>query len=440
MKICVIGTGYVGLVAGTCFANSGNTVYGIDVDAEKIEKLKKGIIPIYEPGLTEMVQTNLEKGRLIFSTSLKEAIETSAVIFIAVGTPEDEDGSADLSYVLAAARDIAKYMNGYKAIVNKSTVPVGTADKVRETVASITSHPFDIVSNPEFLKEGAAVDDFLKPDRIIIGADNQKAIDIIVDLYTPFVRKRERLIIMDNRSAEMTKYAANAMLATRISFMNDLAILSEKVGADIEAIRKGIGSDSRIGISFLFPGVGYGGSCFPKDVKAILKTGEEYGHHLRVVDAVEQVNRNQPRQLIDKINAHFGGNLSGKKFAVWGLSFKPNTDDMREAPAIPVIRALVAAGAIVTAYDPVAIENAKRKFGNLSGLSYTDNSYEALNNADALVLMTEWMEFRKPDFQKLSELLKEPVIFDGRNLFKLKNMKKLGLTYYSIGRPKVISE
>ncbi|MCK5879970.1 MAG: UDP-glucose/GDP-mannose dehydrogenase family protein, partial [Holophagae bacterium] len=295
-------------------------------------------------------------------------------------------------------------------------------------------------SNPEFLKEGAAVDDFLKPDRIIIGADNQKAVDIIVDLYTPFVRKRERLIIMDNRSAEMTKYAANAMLATRISFMNDLAILSEKVGADIEAIRKGIGSDSRIGISFLFPGVGYGGSCFPKDVKAILKTGEEYGHHLRVVDAVEQVNRNQPRQLIDKINAHFGGNLSGKKFAVWGLSFKPNTDDMREAPAIPVIHALVAAGATVTAYDPVAIENAKRKFGNLSGLSYTDNSYEALNNADALVLMTEWMEFRKPDFQKLSELLKEPVIFDGRNLFKLKNMKKLGFTYYSIGRPKIISE
>jgi len=440
MKICVIGTGYVGLVAGTCFANSGNTVYGIDVNAEKIENLKKGVIPIYEPGLTEMVRTNLAKGRLLFSTSLKEAVENSSIILIAVGTPEDEDGSADLSYVLTAARNIATHMNGYKVIVNKSTVPVGTADKVRETVASITSHPFDIVSNPEFLKEGAAVDDFLKPDRIIIGAKSQKAIDIIVDLYTPFVRKRDRLIIMDNRSAEMTKYAANAMLATRISFMNDLAVLAEKVGADIEAIRKGIGSDSRIGISFLFPGVGYGGSCFPKDVKAILKTGEEYGHHLRVVDAVEQVNRNQPRHLIDKIISHFDGDLSGKKFAVWGLSFKPNTDDMREAPVIPVIHALIKGGATVTAYDPVAIENAKRKFGKLSGLTYADNAYAALHNADALVLMTEWMEFRKPDFQKASELLNSPLIFDGRNLFKLENMKQLGFTYYSIGRPKIPSE
>jgi len=440
MKICVIGTGYVGLVAGTCFANSGNTVYGIDVNAEKIENLKKGVIPIYEPGLTEMVRTNLAKGRLLFSTSLKEAVENSSIILIAVGTPEDEDGSADLSYVLTAARNIATHMNGYKVIVNKSTVPVGTADKVRETVASITSHPFDIVSNPEFLKEGAAVDDFLKPDRIIIGAESQKAIDIIVDLYTPFVRKRDRLIIMDNRSAEMTKYAANAMLATRISFMNDLAVLSEKVGADIEAIRKGIGSDSRIGISFLFPGVGYGGSCFPKDVKAILKTGEEYGHHLRVVDAVEQVNRNQPQHLIDRIISRFDGKPSGKQFAVWGLAFKPTTDDMREAPVISVIHALINGGATVTAYDPVATENAKRKFGKLSGLSYADNAYAALRNADALVLMTEWMEFRKPDFQKATELLKSPVIFDGRNLFKLENMKQLGFTYYSIGRPKIPSE
>lgn len=440
MRICVIGTGYVGLVAGTCFANSGNTVYGIDVDSEKIEKLKKGVIPIYEPGLTEMVHVNLEKGRLLFSTSLKEAVEASSIILIAVGTPEDEDGSADLSYVLTAARNVAEYMNEYKVIVNKSTVPVGTADKVRETVAAITSHPFDIVSNPEFLKEGAAVEDFLKPDRIIIGAQNQKAIDIMVDLYTPFVRKRERLIIMDNRSAEMTKYAANAMLATRISFMNDLAVLSEKVGADIEAIRKGIGSDSRIGISFLFPGVGYGGSCFPKDVKAILKTGEEYRHHLRVVDAVEKVNRSQPQHLIDKIISHFEGELSGKQFAVWGLSFKPNTDDMREAPVIPVIQALISRGATVSAYDPVATENAKRKFGDLSGLSYTENAYDALNNADALIVMTEWMEFRKPDLQKVSEILKSPVIFDGRNLFKLKKMNKLGFTYYSIGRPKTLPE
>ncbi len=437
MKICVIGTGYVGLVAGTCFANSGNTVYGIDVNAEKIEKLKNGVIPIYEPGLTEMVRTNLEKGRLMFSTSLKKAVENSAIIFIAVGTPEDEDGSADLSYVISAAQSIAKHMNGYKVIVNKSTVPVGTADKVKETVASITSHPFDIVSNPEFLKEGAAVDDFLKPDRIILGAENQKAIDMMIDLYTPFVRKRERLIVMDNRSAEMTKYAANAMLATRISFMNDLSILSEKVGADIEAIRKGIGSDSRIGISFLFPGVGYGGSCFPKDVKAILKTGEEYGHHLRIVNAVEQVNRSQPLHLLSKITSHFGSDLSGRHFAVWGLSFKPNTDDMREAPVIPVVHELLRAGATVTAYDPVAIENAKRKFGELSGLSYAEDAYETLKDADALVLMTEWMEFRKPDLQKVAELLKKPVLFDGRNLFKLGKMKELGFSYYSIGRPVV---
>ncbi len=439
MKICVIGTGYVGLVAGTCFANSGNTVYGIDVDSEKIDKLKKGIVPIYEPGLTEMVRLNLEKGRLIFSTSLKEAVENASIIFIAVGTPEDEDGSADLSYVLTAARNIAEAMNGYKIIVNKSTVPVGTADKVKKTIAEKTNHPFDIVSNPEFLKEGAAVDDFLKPDRIIIGAENQKAIDIMMDLYTPFVRKRERLLIMDNKSAEMTKYAANAMLATRISFMNDLAILSEKVGADIEAIRRGIGSDSRIGISFLFPGVGYGGSCFPKDVKAILKTGEEYGHHLRIVDAVEQVNRAQPRHLIKKIKKHFKENLSGCKFAVWGLSFKPNTDDMREAPVIPVIRTLIESNATVSAYDPVATENAKRKFGNIPQLSYADNAYEALKDADALILMTEWMEFRKPDFNLMGTLLKNKIIFDGRNLFKLNKMKALGFTYYSIGRPEILS-
>ncbi|NOZ13318.1 MAG: UDP-glucose/GDP-mannose dehydrogenase family protein [Acidobacteria bacterium] len=440
MKICVIGTGYVGLVAGTCFANSGNTVYGIDVDVEKIEKLKNGTIPIYEPGLAEMVKNNLDKKRLIFSTSIKDGVENADIIFIAVGTPEDEDGSADLSYVLSAARSIAKHMKGYKIIVNKSTVPVGTADKVRETVAEITSYPFDIVSNPEFLKEGAAVDDFLKPDRIIVGAESRKAIDTMIDLYTPFVRKRERLIIMDNRSAEMTKYAANAMLATRISFMNDLSILAEKVGADIEAIRKGIGSDSRIGISFLFPGVGYGGSCFPKDVKAILKTGDKYGHHLRIVDAVEQVNRSQPLHLLDKITSHFGSDLSGRHFAVWGLSFKPNTDDMREAPVIPVIRELIQNGATVTAYDPVAIENAKRKFGNLPGLSYAENAYETLEDADALVLMTEWMEFRKPDLQKVAETLKKPVIFDGRNLFKLEKMKEMGFSYYSIGRPVVIAE
>ena len=437
MKVCVIGTGYVGLVAGTCFADSGNTVYCVDVDREKIDKLKGGDIPIYEPGLRELVVNNQQKGRLLFTTDLAKGVTASEVIFIAVGTPEGEDGSADLTHVLDAARDIAKHMNGYKVIVNKSTVPVGTADKVGSVLASATKHPFDVVSNPEFLKEGAAVEDFLKPDRIVIGASSQKAAEIMVDLYTPFVRKRERIVLMDNRSAEMTKYAANAMLATRISFMNDLAVLSEKVGADVEMIRRGIGSDSRIGVSFLFPGVGYGGSCFPKDVKAILKTGEEYGHKLRIIDAVEQVNHDQRAFMVEKIRNAMPEGLNGRTVAVWGLSFKPNTDDMREAPSIDVIQALLHDGASVRTYDPVATDNARRKLGTHPALTYGEDPYDILDGADILVIMTEWMEFRKPDFDRIGDLLNEKRIVDGRNIYSPERMKERGFTYLTIGRPPV---
>ncbi len=441
MKVCVIGTGYVGLVAGACFANSGNRVICVDIDKEKIEKLKKGIIPIYEPGLQEIVLTNIEKERLFFTTSIKEGVENSDIIFIAVGTPEGEDGSADLSYVLQAARDIAEHMNGYKIIVNKSTVPVGTAAKVKEEISKITNHPFDVVSNPEFLKEGAAVQDFLKPDRIVIGTDSEKARSIMVDLYSPFVRKKERIILMDNVSAELTKYAANSMLATRISFMNDLANLAEKVGADIEKVRVGIGTDSRIGLAFLFPGVGYGGSCFPKDVKAILKTGEEHGHKLSVIEAVEKVNKEQRKIMVDRVSNFFKGDIKGKTFAVWGLSFKPNTDDMREAPAIDIIKGLVERGAKIQAYDPVAMENAKRVFSTLGitdSIVFCAKQYEALQDADALIVVTEWMEFRKPDFELIKKLMKGNTIFDGRNIYKPEQMKESGFNYFSIGRKPII--
>ena len=441
MKVCVIGTGYVGLVAGACFADSGNTVICVDIDKEKIEKLKKGVIPIYEPGLKEIVLNNVEKERLFFTTSIKEGVEKSDIIFIAVGTPEGEDGSADLSYVLQAARDIAKHMNGYKIIVNKSTVPVGTAEKVKKEVEKITNHPFDVVSNPEFLKEGAAVQDFLKPDRIVIGTNSEKARKIMVDLYSPFVRKKERIILMDNVSAELTKYAANSMLATRISFMNDLANLAEKVEADIEKVRIGIGTDSRIGLAFLFPGVGYGGSCFPKDVKAILKTGEEYGHKLKVIDAVEKVNKEQRKIMVDRVLKFFNGNVEGKTFAVWGLSFKPNTDDMREAPSIDIIKGLVENGAHIQAYDPVATENAKRVFKKLGiedKITFCAKQYGALEDADALIVVTEWMEFRKPDFEIIKKLMKTNTIFDGRNIYKPEQMKELGFNYFSIGRKPTI--
>ena len=441
MKVCVIGTGYVGLVAGACFADSGNTVICVDIDKEKIEKLKKGVIPIYEPGLKEIVLNNVEKERLFFTTSIKEGVEKSDIIFIAVGTPEGEDGSADLSYVLQAARDIAEHMNGYKIIVNKSTVPVGTAEKVKKEVEKITNHPFDVVSNPEFLKEGAAVQDFLKPDRIVIGTNSEKARKIMVDLYSPFVRKKERIILMDNVSAELTKYAANSMLATRISFMNDLANLAEKVGADIEKVRIGIGTDSRIGLAFLFPGVGYGGSCFPKDVKAILKTGEEHGHKLKVIDAIERVNKEQRKIMVDRVLKFFNGNVEGKTFAVWGLSFKPNTDDMREAPSIDIIKGLVEKGANIQAYDPVATENAKRVFKKLGikdKITFCAKQYGALQDADALIVVTEWMEFRKPDFEIIKKLMKGNTIFDGRNIYKPEQMRELGFNYFSIGRKPVI--
>lgn len=434
MKLCVIGTGYVGLVAGTCFANSGNTVKCIDIDEKKIEKLNNGVIPIYEPGLTELVSNNVKKERLSFSTSLKEGVENSDIIFIAVGTPEGEDGSADLSYVLAAAKEIAKYMNGYKVIVNKSTVPVGTAGKVKKVLKENTKHPFDVVSNPEFLKEGAAIEDFLKPDRVVIGASNKKAMDIMVDLYSPFVRKRERIILMDNKSAELTKYAANAMLATRISFMNDLAGLAEIIGANIEAVRKGIGSDSRIGNSFLFPGCGYGGSCFPKDVKAILKTAELENYNLDVINAVEKVNAKQKKVIASKVSKYFKGDLKGKTFAVWGLSFKPNTDDMREAPATVIIEKLLSEGCFVKAYDPVAMENAEKVISNNGNLSFCKKQYDVLDNVDGLIIITEWLDFRKPDFKVVLEKMKTKVIFDGRNLFNPEKMKELGFDYISIGR------
>ena len=443
MKVCVIGTGYVGLVAGACFADSGNNVICVDIDKEKIEKLKKGIIPIYEPGLKDIVVTNVEKERLFFTTSIKEGVENSDIIFIAVGTPEGEDGSADLSYVLQAARDIAEHMNGYKIIVNKSTVPVGTAAKVKEEIGKITNHPFDVVSNPEFLKEGAAVQDFLKPDRIVIGTNSEKARNIMVDLYSPFVRKRERIILMDNVSAELTKYAANSMLATRISFMNDLANLAEKVGADIEKVRVGIGTDSRIGLAFLFPGVGYGGSCFPKDVKAILKTGEEYGHKLSVIEAVEKVNKQQRKIMVDRILNFYNGNIDGKTFAIWGLSFKPNTDDMREAPAIDIIKGLTEKGAKIKAYDPVAMENAKKIFSSMGisdKITFCDNQYSALKDTDALVIVTEWLEFRKPDFEKMKKSLKDKTIFDGRNIYKPEHMQEKGFNYFSIGRKPVLQK
>jgi UDPglucose 6-dehydrogenase len=434
MKLCVIGTGYVGLVAGTCFANSGNTVRCVDIDKDKIEKLNKGIIPIYEPGLAELVESNVKKDRLFFTTSLKEAVENSEIIFIAVGTPEGEDGSADLSYVLKAAKDIAQYMNGYKIIVNKSTVPVGTAEKVKKIVSKNTNCSFDVVSNPEFLKEGAAIEDFLKPDRVVIGASSDKAKDIMVDLYSPFVRKRERIILMDNKSAELTKYAANAMLATRISFMNDLAGLAEIIGADIEMVRKGIGSDTRIGTSFLFPGCGYGGSCFPKDVKAILKTAKEHNYRLEVINAVEKVNDRQKSVLADKVLTFFKGDIKDKTFAVWGLSFKPNTDDMREAPSIVIIEKLLGKGAKINAYDPVAVENAKKVINNNGNLKFFSKQYDVLDGADGLIIITEWLDFRKPDFQLIAEKMNNKIIFDGRNLFKLEKMEKLGFNYISIGR------
>lgn len=442
MKICVVGTGYVGLVAGTCFAESGNDVICVDVVESKIEGLRNGIIPIYEPGLKELVLRNSEEGRLSFTTDIVAAVKESLVIFIAVGTPPGEDGSADLKYVINVARDIGSHMESFKIIVDKSTVPVGTADKVRvavaeELAARKVSIEFDVVSNPEFLKEGAAIDDFMKPDRVVIGTDNVRTAEIMKELYAPFMRKTNRLIVMDIRSAEMTKYAANAMLATKISFMNQIANLCERMGADVAAVREGIGSDSRIGYDFLFPGVGYGGSCFPKDVKALIKTAEECSYDFVLLKAVEAVNERQKLVLTHKIEVLLGTRgearpLEGKIIALWGLSFKPRTDDMREAPSVAIISRLLELGASVRAHDPVAIKEAKKQFGDR--IEYSANHYEILQGADALAIVTEWSEYCNPDFDKIKSSLKTALIFDGRNLYEPRRMKDAGFDYFPIGR------
>ena len=439
MKITVVGTGYVGLVSGTCMAEVGNDVLCLDVDPAKIKILEDGGIPIHEPGLLEMVRRNVAAGRLKFTTNIEQAVAFGDVQFIAVGTPPDEDGSADLQYVVVAAKNIGKYMTTYKVVVDKSTVPVGTADKVKaaiaeELLARKVNVKFSVVSNPEFLKEGAAVEDFMRPDRIVIGAEDEQSKETMRALYAPFQRNHERLVIMDVRSAELTKYAANAMLATRISFMNELANLAEILGADIESVRKGIGSDPRIGYDFLYSGCGYGGSCFPKDVKALISTGSNNGYDLRVLNAVEAANDAQKQVLTQKIKKYFGANLAGKHFALWGLAFKPNTDDMREATSRVLIGDLLQAGATVTAYDPVAMQESKRIFNNTTGLSYAETPTSALNNADALVIVTEWKEFRSQDFSIIKQKLKANIIFDGRNMYDPQTVKNAGIEYRSIGR------
>ena len=442
MKICIFGAGYVGLVAAACFAESGNSVIAVDVDEARIEGLKQGIIPIYEPGLKEMVLRNQAEGRLSFSTDAVSAVQSSLVSFIAVGTPPGEDGSADLKYVLGVAREIGRAMSGYKIIVDKSTVPVGTADKVRAAVQEEltlrgVNLEFDVVSNPEFLKEGAAIDDFMKPDRVVIGTDNVRTAEIMKELYDPFMRKQNRMIVMDIRSAEMTKYAANAMLATRISFMNQIAGLCERMGADVAAVREGIGSDSRIGYDFLFPGPGYGGSCFPKDVKALIRTAEECNYDFLLLKAVEDVNERQKKVLADKLIKLLGSSdeelpLTGRTIACWGLSFKPRTDDMREAPAITIIERLLAAGATVRAHDPEAIKEASKVFGDR--IEYSHNQYDILASADALAIITDWSEYRNPDFDRIQGALKNPVIVDSRNLYKPDRMAAAGFTYIPLGR------
>lgn len=431
MRICVIGTGYVGLVAGACLADMGNEVICVDNNEEKLEQLEKGIIPIYEPGLDELVQSNSAENRLKFSSDLNEAVKKSEVCYIAVGTPQKEDGSADLSYVYNVAEEIAKAMNGYKVIVDKSTVPVGTADKVTEIIRKNTNCSFDVVSNPEFLKQGNAVDDFLAPDRVIIGSNSAKATAIMQEIYSPYLRTANRIVIMDVKSAEMTKYAANSFLATKISFMNEIASLCEKVGANAEMVRIGMATDQRIGNKFLFPGVGYGGSCFPKDVKALIQTGNEYDCEMMIVQAVDKVNKRQKANFVRKIINRFGEDLTGLTFAVWGLAFKPKTNDMREAPSIYVIEELLKRGAKVKAYDPKAIETAKEIFG--SRIEYSSNAYEALKNSDSMILLTEWNEFRRPDYDKMGVLLKQKIIFDGRNQYEMSKLHSKGFEYYNIG-------
>jgi UDPglucose 6-dehydrogenase len=431
MNIAVVGTGYVGLVAGTCFAESGNDVVCVDIDEQKIAMLNQGKVPIYEPGLEEMVQRNAEEQRLSFTTDLTAAVKKASIVFIAVGTPQGPTGHANLDYVRATANGIAKAMDSFKVIVTKSTVPVGTADQIRQWIAAETSQPFAVVSNPEFLKEGAAVDDFMKPDRVVLGGDNPEALEAVKELYEPFVRTGNPILVMDSRSAEMSKYAANAMLATKISFINEVSRLCEEMNADISEVRRVIGLDRRIGPHFIFPGAGYGGSCFPKDIRAMISMGGANPEML-LLKAVEQVNERQKGILVEKVRRHFGSEISGLTFAVWGLAFKPRTDDMRDAPAITVIEELLKAGAKVQAFDPEAMGEAKKAFGDR--ITYVSRNYDALAGASALLILTEWNEFRRLDFKRIKAALKQPVIFDGRNIYDPVELKKLGFTYYSIGR------
>ncbi len=440
MKICMVGTGYVGLVSGTCLAEIGNEVICIDNNQQKVEMLNNNIVPIYEPGLEEMIKSNKSAGRLLFSNDIRFGIERSKLIFIAVGTPTSQDGSADLSAVFSVAREIGKYINEYKVVVNKSTVPVGTAEKVQNIILEEMKKrgveiEFDVVSNPEFLKEGAAIEDFMRPDRVVIGVDNERAKEIMVELYSPFVKNGHPLIIVDTKSSEIIKYASNCMLALRISFMNELSKICEFYGADILKVRQGLGTDKRIGMPFLYAGVGYGGSCFPKDVKAMIKMFQEIGEDSKLFEAINEINEKQKERFFDKISSHFKNELKNKKFAVWGLAFKPNTDDMREAPSTYIINRLLDNGASITAYDPKAMEEAKKIFMNNKQISFVENQYEALKNADALIIITEWNCFKEPDFDLIASHLKNKLIFDGRNIYDSEKMRKLGFTYYSIGRP-----
>lgn len=436
MKIAVVGTGYVGLVTGTCLAETGNDVVCVDIDADKVQRMKNGIVPIYEPHLDVIFERNIKQNRLSFTTNLNEAVKDAKIIFLALPTPPGEDGSADLSYVLGVAEELGKIISDYKIIIDKSTVPVGTAEKVHNAVAKNAKVEFDIVSNPEFLREGFAVDDFLKPDRVVIGTSSDKAKEILEELYKPYVRQGNPIIFMDEKSAELTKYAANAFLATKITFMNEIANFCEKVGADVDAVRAGIGSDTRIGKRFLFPGIGYGGSCFPKDVQALAKSGKEEGYDFQILDSVMRVNKKQKTALIPKIKEYFNGDLKGKKVALWGLAFKPDTDDIREAPALYLIDELIKEGAKVSAYDPEAMANVQERIGDK--ISYALDAYDACDEADFLVIATEWSVFRNPDFTKMSAKLKNKIVFDGRNLYDLDYMIKQGYTYISIGRNKII--
>ncbi|WP_143307622.1 UDP-glucose dehydrogenase family protein [Chitinophaga vietnamensis] len=437
MKITVVGTGYVGLVTGTCFAETGNEVTCVDIDANKVKKLSAGQITIYEPGLEKLFERNLKEDRLFFTTSLADGIRDAEVIFLALPTPPGADGAADLSFVLGVAEQMGQLLTGYKVIVDKSTVPVGTAEKVAAAIARHYKGEFDVVSNPEFLREGVAVDDFMKPDRVVIGTNSERARKVMGELYAPYVRQGNPVIYMDEKSAELTKYAANSFLATKISFMNEIAILCEKLGADVDMVRRGIGSDDRIGKRFLFPGIGYGGSCFPKDVQALVRSSEEAEYDFKILNAVMDVNAQQKLFLLPKIKAYFKGDLKGKHFALWGLAFKPNTDDIREAPALDIIDALLAEGATVSVFDPEAMNNVKHLLGNK--ITYADHQYTCLENADALIIATEWSVFRTPDFNKISAALKNNAIFDGRNLFEVSRMKELGYHYESVGRTPVLS-